>query len=173
MVIVKFRSRRSLFIGNGDNYGLNSLECTQIKKHLDNINALCNFYSVLRKYNKANLTKAIQSEILDEYRSVLQIIIVDDPIYVPRSLRTAEILTFDLMAQKLLSLNVEVSERFRFQSFNHLKRICDGFRFPKPYIVTDHGYKAGTEEMLMISLTRLSFPYRWSDLLERFPGRKR
>ena len=86
---------------------------------------------------------------------------MDDPTHVPRAFRTAEKLTLDLMAQKLLSFNIEVSERFRFQSFNHLKRICD------------HGYKVGTEEMLMISLTRLSFPYRWSDLYERFPGRKR
>jgi hypothetical protein len=72
-----------------------------------------------------------------------------------------------------LSLNIEVSERFRFQSFDHLSKLCEGFRFPKPYIITKHGYKSGTEEMLMISLTRLSFPYKWSDLYERFPGRQR
>ena len=78
-------------------------------------------------------------------------------------------MNFDAMEKNLLTHNIEVSERFRFQSFNNMRRLIDGFRFPEPFIIIQKGYKSSTEEMLMISLTRLSFPCRWSDIYERFP----
>jgi len=173
MVIVKFRSRRELSIGKRDTYALNSLERTQIQKILDNINALYCLHGHLCKFKFIKQAEVVQCAIISQYISFLNIVIVDEPAALRKCMKSTAMMTFSVMEQKLLSLNIEVSERFRFQSFDHLRKLCEGFRFPKPYIITKHGYKSGTEEMLMISLTRLSFPYKWSDLYERFPGRQR
>jgi len=77
------------------------------------------------------------------------------------------------MEQHLNQIGVECSERFRFQSFDCLRRLLDGFGFPRGKISLKNHYTIYADELLMISLTRLAFPLRWSDLYERFPGRKR
>ena len=62
---------------------------------------------------------------------------------------------------------------FRNHSFDQLRRLLVGFCFPTGLIKLKNRYKIQAEELIMISLTRLAFPARWSDLYERFPGRKR
>jgi len=64
------------------------------------------------------------------------------------------------------------SERFRFRSAEQLQRLLDGFQFPKSKIRI-RSYVFMAEEVLLISLTRLSWPYRWCDIADKFPGRKR
>ena len=63
------------------------------------------------------------------------------------------------------------SERFRFRSAERLQRLLDGFQFSKSEIrILSFIFMA--EEVLLISLARLSWPYRWCDIAEKFPGRK-
>jgi len=107
-----------------------------------------------------------------ELSELLRIIVVDVPER-PRLRPYIRGQTFESMSIHLRMIDVAVSTRFRFQSFTQLRRLLAGFRFPTGKITLKHGYKIEAEELIMISLTRLSFPYRWSDLYERFPGRKR
>ena len=67
-------------------------------------------------------------------------------------------------------LGVTCSERFRFQSFAHLDRLVVGFNFSA--IIYYKGYKLHREEMILISLTRLEFPNKWSQMYDIFRGRK-
>jgi hypothetical protein len=56
---------------------------------------------------------------------------------------------------------------FRFRSPADLQRLHDGFGLPD--IVKVQGYKTTGEEILMISLVRLSYPHRWEDVERIFP----
>ena len=62
------------------------------------------------------------------------------------------------------------SAQFRFTNGNQLRRLLNGFRFPDG-TVRIKKYKFTSEEILLISLTRLSWPLRWTDVQERFPNR--
>ena len=57
---------------------------------------------------------------------------------------------------------------FRFRSPADLQRLDDGFGLPD--IVKVQGYKTTGEEILMISLVRLSYPHRWEDVERILPG---
>ena len=57
---------------------------------------------------------------------------------------------------------------FRFRSPADLQRLHDGFGLPD--IVKVQGYKTTGEEILMISLVRLSYPHRWEDVERIFPS---
>ena len=63
------------------------------------------------------------------------------------------------------------SERFRFRSAEQLQRLLDGFQFSKSKIWI-RSYVFMAEKVLMISLTRLSWPYRWCEIADKFPGFK-
>ena len=60
---------------------------------------------------------------------------------------------------------------FRFRSPADLQRLHDSFGLPDNVKV--HTYKTTGEEILMISLVRLSYPHRWGDVERIFPGIKR
>jgi hypothetical protein len=88
--------------------------------------------------------------MMAEYVSLLQIIVVDVPDR-PFGWRKVIGMTFASMEAKLIELGVSVSERFRFQSFDHLRRLLVGFNFPTGKIILKHGYTIYAEELLMIS----------------------
>jgi hypothetical protein len=53
------------------------------------------------------------------------------------------------MKRHLEHIGIECSERFRFQSFDALKRILVGFGFPAGNIITKEGYCTNAEEMAL------------------------
>ena len=65
---------------------------------------------------------------------------------------------------------METISRFRFQSFGQLRRIKTCLQFPVGCIDIGHRYKSTAEQIISISLSRLAFLARWTDLCERFPG---
>jgi hypothetical protein len=81
-------------------------------------------------------------------------------------------MNFERMEAHLSQLEVTISERFRFISMDQLRRLLNGFHFPRGKIKCKT-YVFEAEEILLIGLTKLCFPLRWSDMYERFPGRKR
>jgi len=105
------------------------------------------------------------------YGRLLQIIVVDVP---PPPIRIRYLpMNFSTMEAHLRQLGIDVSERYRFQSIEILQRFKVAFHFPAGEIALPKRYKSDAEEIILISLERLSFPHRWTDLYERFPGRKR
>ena len=87
-----------------------------------------------------------------------------------------EPVTFAKTEAEMAKLQIECSQRYRFLSFDHLRRLIVGFQLPAGKIKITEGrgrHTSTAEEILLVSLSRLSFPNRWSDLAERFPGRSR
>jgi hypothetical protein len=171
---IAFRSasRRRVSLGKRDAFGLNALHRVTISQITRDLPVLCQLYRVIKSNRKLHrVALMLGLEIVQRYSSLLEILIVDN---VPSPIRQVyDPMNFKLMEQETIRLGVDCSERFRFQSFGNLRRLLVGFNFPVGDIKLRHGYVMKAEEILLISLTRLSFPSRWSDLYERFPGRKR
>lgn len=167
--IIKSRSRRSIPIGKRDIYALNALERLKIKIISKNITELCKIIATVPG-NLHHIRVPLINSVVSEYKELLKIIIVEVP---PRPVRVRhDPMNFVLMEQKLNSLGITCSERFRFQNFNQLRNLIACFRIP-PIIKLKNNYKIEAEECILIVLTRLHFPCRWSDMYPWFPGRKR
>ena len=161
-------SRRSVSVNRRDTHALNVLERLKLKVIFKNITALCSLLPSLRL--RIHSKRAVLGIIVEQFVEALSIILVDVP---ERPIRVPTLkMNFERMENHLANIGVSCSERFRFQSFDALRRLLRAFQFPLGDIRLKHRYKSTAEEIILISLTRLSFPYRWSDIYERFPGRK-
>lgn len=172
MIYIKTRSRRYLDVSLRDTHGLNALDRLKIKECCSNIKVIKDLMKALRKKGDTQRYAKIKALLKLEVFNLLRIVVVDVPDR-PKLRQWVKGHTFVSMEAHLLSIGVSVSERFRFQSFDQLQRLLVGFCFPTGLIKLKNRYKIQAEELIMISLTRLAFPARWSDLYERFPGRKR
>ena len=65
----------------------------------------------------------------------------------------------------------DFSGLFRFRSPEDLQRLYEGLQLPGPIRV--YTYKTTGQEILMVSLVRLSYPHRWEDVERVFLGIKR
>ena len=172
MLAFRERSRRSLSLGTRDLYGLNAFHRLRLKTAVENIQALCELYQVVQEEESLQEEAAsIGEELVKEFTAVMEILVVDVPQFQPRERYPRQ--TFDSMKTELERLRVDCSARFRFQSFDQLTRLVVGLRFPAGQILLKKGYRTTAEEIVLVSLSRLSFPCRWQDLYERFPGRTR
>jgi len=173
MIYLRHKARRHFSVRLRDHYGLNSFERVRIKDCAENIVSLCKLYQLLNEFEQLRAANAeVIKVIMSEYECLLRIIVVDVPDR-PFGWQKVVGMTFASMEAHLNLHNLSVSERFRFQSFDHMRRLLIGFQFPTGKIILKKGYSIYAEELLLISLSRLSFPGRWSDLYERFPGRRR
>jgi hypothetical protein len=172
MIYIKTRSRRYLDVSLRDTHGLNALDRLKINECCSNIKVIKDLMKVLRKKGDTQRYGKVKALLKLEVFNLLRIVVVDLPDR-PNLRQKFKGHTFVSMEAHLLSIGVSVSERFRFQSFDQLQRLLRGFCFPTGFIILKKGYRIKAEELIIISLTRLAFPARWSDLYERFPGRKR
>ena len=174
VLTIRELSRRRLPLGRRDALGLNAWHRTKIATTLKNVELLSRAHEGLKRIPKAkSLVKEVKITILREVLDMLRCLVVEIP--VERRRHRADPMDFEKMAAELERLQIECSQRFRFQSFDHLRRLIVGFRFPTGKILISGARRhvSTAQEILLISLTRLSFPSRWSDLAERFPGRSR
>jgi hypothetical protein len=168
---MKTKARRYFSVEKRDLYGLTCLERIQLKKIFANISLLL---KIKRDLDCKRGLQAIKNRVIlaivEFYTRALNIIVVDIPekpikvVYPP--------MTFEIMESHLLRIGVTVSDRFRFTSMDQLRRILHCFNFPTaPFSYKT--YLLFPEEALLISIYRLSWPLKWSQLYEVFPGRKR
>jgi nuclease HARBI1 len=61
------------------------------------------------------------------------------------------------------------SSKFRFRNVDDMWRLVHGFGLPLTIKV--HSYRFTCQEVLMISLMRLAYPHRWTDICDSFPNR--
>ena len=61
--------------------------------------------------------------------------------------------------------------RIRFQSFDTLRLLMKCFQIPSKNIHMKKKFKIEGEELIRISIMRLHYPLRWTDLYTYFPGR--
>jgi hypothetical protein len=66
---------------------------------------------------------------------------------------------------------IPFSSQFRFYSGDQLRRLLTAFRVPESVKIRRYVYSG--EEILLISLRKLSYPARWVDILKDFPSRDR
>ena len=104
---------------------------------------------------------------MGQYQNIL---LVNIPAKPPRICRLGH--TFDTFMTQTIQNGSTCSEKLRFQSLEQLQRLQVGFRFSKG-IIRIKGYKFTSEEIILISLTRLHYPLSWNQVLLEFPGRKR
>ena len=169
VIAFRWRSRRSVPHGRRDTEGLNALHRQQLRNISRRFDWLID---VLPHYQNQPLARrVILEEMVHQYIEVLRIRVVDVPQRPPRAIYAP--MNFASMEAHLVSLRLDVSERYRFQSIDILRRFQAAFHFPVGEIQLPRRYKSTAEEIILISLERLSFPHRWTDLYERFPGRKR
>jgi hypothetical protein len=168
VIYIKSRSRRSTSVGRRDTEALNALDRLRLRLITSNIEWLCSIIPIVS--SDETMRNFVAQTIISEYTEALRILVVDIPDRPPRMHYLP--MTFASMEDHLILYGVSVSERFRFQSFEAMRRLIICFRLPQGYISLNHRYKSTAEEIVLISLSRFSFPLRWSDLYERFPGRK-
>jgi hypothetical protein len=63
------------------------------------------------------------------------------------------------------------SEKFRFRSPEDIVKLVQGLQIPDTG--TTHGCKFSSHEIVLVSLCRLAYPLRWTDVMAFFPGLSR
>ena len=175
VLTLREQSRRRLPLGRRDSQGLNAWHRTKMASTLRNVELLARAHEGLKKIPRArSLLKEVKKTLVEEVVDLLRVMVVD----VSDATRRVRVepVTFAKTEAEMAKLQIECSQRYRFQSFDHLRRLIVGFQLPAGKIKITEGrgrHTSTAEEILLVSLSRLSFPHRWSDLAERFPGRSR
>ena len=158
----KLNSRRSLALKKRDVYGITSNDLVVIKTLSNCLLDVIKVKNFLVKRN--SLTDKKQKQI----RQVMDTIVesIDKQLRVNPSAVVPEIRLKKGLHYKFTDfIGQNFSGLFRFHSPSDLQRIHDGFGLPEK--VRIRTYTATGQEILMISLVRLSYPHRWEDV-ERF-----
>ena len=162
----KLGSRRSLPLEKRDRYGYSTNDKIKMKFLIKTFEELIGKRQQLRRDGILTnlISKHIRRRLSILIRMMDDISTVDGPPpekqykqYVQRRFEDFNINTY--------------SSRFRFRSPKDMKRLLDGFKLPESIRIKT--YRFSGEEILMISLIRLSYPARWIDVQHHFPGRSR
>ena len=176
IVVYKSHSRYRLPLGKRDRFAISSLERIQLKKAFDASKMVAVSLVALRRRRKRNFEKEkiLKRVILYITRYISRLLAVEiDPDEERRRKKKPKLphKKIDDYAYLEADDSESFSEKFRFIDTSQLKRLLVGFQFPETVIVK--GYKFRSEEILLIGLTRFCYPNRWSDMIDKFPSRKR
>jgi hypothetical protein len=170
-IVFKTASRRYLSLSKRDYYGLNALDRLHLKEYKSEISLIGTAIRILKTKKDPKSTKRLKKLkvlLVSKFFDVLKVLISEAP---ERTIRANGELSFESYFQALRLLDITPSESFRFQNVEQLGRMMRGFQIPDDIRV--HGYKFSGEEIIIISLIRLSFPSRWNDIVEKLRIKKR
>jgi len=162
---LKIGSRRSLALEKRDIYGIDSKDAIQLKQIFKASLLIGQTYRHLKKSGKLTKKRKKKLRIMMAFAGKA----VAETLYVPvnpnqRQKKEARMISvYDYERETF-------SEKFRFRSPEDLERLIDALKIPKK--VSVHGYTFTSHEVVTISLLRLSYPLRWSDVQAYVPGRK-
>lgn len=169
VIAYKTNTRRRLAQDKRDIYGVSAKDFT-ILKFLGN--ALLFFCLLYKKVLKeGNFYVDPKPKIISIIRlihdEVVNLLRIDIPLHVlnPKRIKYPPRSVFDFD-------RTTYSIDFRFRTPEDVRRLLEGLRIPAQ-IRTKEGYKFTGEEVLLISLKKLSYSHRWNDICKDFPGRKR
>ena len=169
MLALRTTSRRRLALRLRDALGLNALDRTKLRVGRETITSLFELLEqVMKSARLSAVARKLKLRIVEVIIDMAEIMVTEVPVRNPRAKLPA--MTFAQMEANLLREGINCSTFFRFQSFDHLRQLTSGFGFPQGLIKVGKGYRTCAEEVVLISLSRLSFPSRWDDLKLRFPG---
>lgn len=167
-MIYKTFSRRYLPLDKRDRLGITCLERTKLALIERQFSGLLKLKQDLLQSGTLSrvMKRRIYRAMLDLGEKYLEVLKVEPmPVLMPRVNPTRRtIASFE-------ALNYNFSEVFRFHSPQELQSLINHFRIPS--IIRVEGYVFTNQEVLLISLIRLSYPMRWSQVEMHFPGRHR
>ena len=116
-------------LGRRDSEGLNAWHRTKLAQTLKNVELYTRAHEGLKKIPSAKpLVQQVKIAIFEEVLDALRCLVIDVPDEKPR--QRADPMDFAKMQAELERLQIECSQRFRLQSFDHLRRLIVGFQFP-------------------------------------------
>ena len=166
MTLFKHNTRRFLALKRRDVYGISPVdmvvkslcEClmkiTKLKKHLKKIDKLTDQKLMRIKKLQLMTVQRIHQQLRVERAIPLQ----------GNRVRRDPYKFADFV-------DCNFSGLFRFRSPEDLQRLYEGLQLPGPIRVKT--YKTTGQEILMVSLVRLSYPHRWEDVERIFDGIQR
>ena len=172
-IFFKIASRRDLPLSLRDKYGFNALDRTRLRQVASAIIFTRKALALAKSLGNIQRIKKlmrIRKKLLILTACVLKI---DDNIPINR--RQEIRLGMERLKRKTITdfeTSVDAfSESFRFQNGNQLRQLINGFQIPQTVKIKT--YRFSGEEIILISLIRLAWPYRWSDVKLHFPDRSR
>jgi hypothetical protein len=162
----KIDRRRRVSFKKRDQYGISSKEMIDVKVFLQATEITAKLIKQLRidrERNKSKIEKLYRllAAINESLSELLRIEVPDND----RLLTKAKV-----PAKTFFDFDREgYSSKFRFHSPEDLLRFSRGFGFPD--VVRIQRYRFISDEIVLIGLSRLAYPLRWSDIQERFPGK--
>jgi len=173
MVIYKSNVRRRVCIDKRDIYGLTSRDVIDLHPLLQCIIISAKTLKILRRKRK-DITRDRKIRRLKQILKLLSegvvgILRIDTPIEEAGYLHSRK---KNIPPRTVNDFDREgFSDQFRFHSPEDIIRLIEGLGFPPT--VKIKGYKLHAQEIVLISLKRLAYPLRWSDIKRDFPGRSR
>jgi hypothetical protein len=167
-MIYKCFSRRYLPLEKRDRLGLSCLERTKLRRLKERFQALV---AVKKAFGAKGILKLrLQRELMISAVSIAQeffeIVEVEEEVKKAKKPKPTR-----RTIQDFVNKGYNFGETFRFTSAEDLLLLLECFRLPK--VVRVEGYVFSNEEVLLISLIRLSYPMRWSQVMMHFPGMQR
>jgi hypothetical protein len=173
MVLYKTNVRRRVFIDKRDIYGLTSRDVIDLHPLLQCIIISAKTLKILRKNKEKNSHKINKVKHIVKLlaEGVVGILRIED--HIELDVRNGG----KKKKEKIPPRTVHdfsregFSDQFRFHSPEDILRLITGLGFPPR--VKIKRYSLTAEEIVLISLKRLAYPLRWSDIKRDFPGRCR
>ena len=132
VIAIRTSSRRRVALAHRDWLALKSMDRLKIRNLTSNISTLCSILNLV-KNRRPELRLPLARFLVAEFMDLLSILVVDVPVAQPR-IRYPP-MNFVLMNEKLISLGLSWSQRFRFQSMQQMEKIKINFRLPDVIIV--------------------------------------
>lgn len=172
-IYLKSQSRRDISLPKRDLFAISALERNKLKNIEDCFKSCALALKLLQIYDDGShdeIQSRLKKVLLRLYDESFTLRAVEVPI-VESHRRKVRSRTIEDFRYLLTSRTESFSSKFRFTSPEQLHALVTGFKLPP--IIRVKGYKFSNEEVLMIALMRLSYPHRWEDVQQYFPGRDR
>ena len=174
--VFKSRSKRDLPLGKRDYFAVSSLEMNEIESAFKAIVLIRVAMNLARRFNC--LTQPMRTKKMQLAIFILSFVASMLAVPVPEPLRILQkrlphktLNDFAYLEYPNSNGGTEFSEKFRFHNRKQIRRLMHGFQIPET--ATCGTYTFSGDEIVLISLTRMAYPSRWSDVMKVFPSRKR
>ena len=171
-VVLKQYSRHRVALKKRDSLAFNASDRLALNAIGKGFLTMGNCYKMLQQYGRMGIGKVktvFNLVTISFFVSLLKVVVVDYTEFQDPTPREGHV-SFEDYGGYLVG-DTTFSEYFRFQSVNQLKRLCRGFQIPEE-IKVDRSVFTG-EEVVIISLLRLSYPSRWTDVINKLPRNKK
>ena len=170
-IAIKQYSRHRLSLKKRDCLGYNAADRLHLSFIGKGILILGTCYNKAKQYRKLGVRKVVKVFSIFGVSllvALLRVVLVDHTELENPERREGHV-SFDDYAGYLVG-DSTFSEYFRFQSLEQLRMLCEGFMLPDRVLVKRSLFTG--EEVLIISLLRLTYPSRWTDVINKLPRHK-